>query len=205
VGFAGKKDEAVSANVGVGITRFLGYGVKQELLMDVADVKEMLDEYGFWVPGRGRAIIETAERAKAWERRVAEVAPAAAHSCALQHGNELLMQAAHARQRSFELLQQLDSKKSLYQQIQELEARHGHGYRKEAERLAESPGVMQVFDAEELYLLACCAVLTGEKGTAFTGQDPLNNDELMWQIQLVADGILLWAREAEATKQETGA
>jgi len=198
VEFAGKKNEAVSVKVGVGVTRVLGFGAKQEVLMEVADIKELLDEYGFWIPGRGQAIIETVEKAKTWERRVAEVAPAAAECYALQHGNELLNQTAHARQRSLELVRQFDSTKSLYQLIQEFEARHGHRFRKEAERLAEWPGVMQVFDGEELYLLACCAVLTGDQGTAFSGQDPLKNDELMWQIQLVADGILLRAREAAA-------
>ena len=110
----------------------------------------------------------------------------------------MLNQTADARRRSLELVQQFDSTKSLYQQIQEFEARHGQRFRKEAERLAEWPGVLQVSDGEELYLLACCAVLTGEQGTAFSGQDPLENDELMWQIQLVADGILLRAREAAA-------
>ncbi|MFO0885061.1 MAG: hypothetical protein U0894_12880 [Pirellulales bacterium] len=201
VGFAGKKDEAVSANVGVGITQTLAFGISHELLVEVADVKQMVDEYGFWAPGRGQAIIETAETAKAWERRVAETAPAAAECYALEHGNELLQRTTHARQRSSKLMQLLDSTKSLYQQIQELEARHGNAYRKEAERLAEWPGVMQVFDAEELYLLACCAVLTGDQGTAFRGLDPLKNEELMWQIQLVADGILLWERETETTKE----
>jgi len=199
IGFAGKKNEAISANVGVGITRSLAFGITHELLVEVADVREMFDNYGFWTPGRGQAIIETTERAKAWERRVAEIAPAAAECYALQHGNELLKQTTRARQRSLELLRQLDSTKSLYQQIQEFEDRHGHTFRKEAERLAEWPGVMQVRDAEELYLLACCTVLTGEQGTALTGQDPLKNDELMWQIQLVADGISLWAREAKTS------
>ena len=51
---------------------------------------------------------------------------------------------------------------------------------------------MLVDDAEITYLLACCAVLSGNEGAAFIGQDPLKNDALMWQIQLVADGILMW-------------
>lgn len=199
IGFAGQTNEAVSANVGVGITRTLAFGLSYELLMDLADVTETFDKYGSWLPGRGRAIIETSEQAKAWERRLADIAPAAAECYALKHSDELLKQTAHARQRSVEILQQLDFTKSLGQQIQELESRYGHAYRQEAERLAEWPGVMQIFDAEEIYLLACYAVLTGEQGTTFIGQDPLSNEELMWQIQLVADGILSWTREAETT------
>lgn len=193
VGFAGKKNESVSANVGVGITRTLAFGISHELLAEVADAQEMFEKYGFWTPGRGRATLETVQQSRSWERRVAEIAPAVAGSYALQHGNELLKQTIHARQRSSELLRHLDPTKSPYQQIQELEARHGHAYGKEAERLAEWPGVMQVFNAAELYLLACCAVLTGEEGTALIGKDPLKDVELMWQIQLVADGIMLWA------------
>lgn len=198
IGFSGKKNEAVIANVGVRITRIIAFGINYEILIDVADIKDMLDEHGFWIPDRGRAIIESAEVAKSWERRLVEIAPAAAESYALKHGSEVLQQTAHARQRSSGLLRQLDSTKSLYQQIQEFEARHGHTFRKEAERLAEWPGVMQVYDAENHYLLACCAVLSGEQGAAFIDQDPLKNDELMWQIQLVADGSLLWAREPES-------
>jgi hypothetical protein len=198
VGFAGKKKEAVSANVGVGITRVLAFRIKHELLIDVADSKETLDEFGFWIPDRGRAIVDSVEKAKGWEHRLAVIAPVAVQSFALKHGSEMLLKTANSRQRSSELLRQLDSKKSLYLQIQELEARHGHTFRKEAERLAERPGVMQVVDAKEHYLLACCAVLTGAQGRAFIGQDPLIDDDLMWQIQLVADGLLLWAREVGA-------
>ena len=190
VGFAGKNYEAVSASVGVGITRILAFGVKHELVLEVADVKVMLDEYGFWIPDRGKAIIESVNKAKAWEYRLAEIAPTAAECYAVQHGIELLRQTANARQRSLELLPRLDSTKSFYQQIEEFEARHGHEFRKEAERLSEWPGVMQISDSEQLYLLACCAVLTGDQGIEFFGQDPLENDELMWQIQLVTDGIL---------------
>jgi hypothetical protein len=192
VEFAGKKYEAVSANVGVGITRTLAFGVTHELLVEVADVREMFDKNGFWTPNRGQAIIETAKRAKAWEQQVAEVAPSAAERYALQYGNELLNRTTHARQRSRELLRQLNSTRSLHLQIQEMEARHGYTFKKAAAQLAEWPGVMQLIDAEELYLFACCAVLTGEEGTALTDEDPLKNDDLMWQIQLVTDGILLW-------------
>lgn len=192
LGFAGKKDEAVSASVGVGVTRTLAFGVDHRLLLEVADIQEMLDENGFWIPGRGRAITDTTERAKTWERRCAEVASAAAESYALQHANELLQRTLHARQRSSDLLRQLDPKRPPLQQIQDLEAQCGSGFRKASERLADWPGVMLVYDAELTYLLACCAVLNGNEGAAFIGQDPLKNDALMWQIQLVADGILMW-------------
>ena len=203
VEFAGKRNEAVTAKVGVGITGTLAFGISTELLVEVADVREIDDKDGFWIPGRGRAIIETLERAQEWERRLAKVAPAAAHSYALQHGDELLNQTTHARQRSAHLVRQLDCKKSLYQHIQELTARHGRDSRKKAERLAEWPGVAHTCEMDELYLLACCAVLTGEEGLALAGLDPLKHDELMWQIQLVADGILGRAKEFAPAK-ETG-
>lgn len=194
VEFAGKRSEAVIASIGVGVTGVISYGEIQELLLQVADVKELVDEHGFWVPGRGRSIIDSVRVAKSWEVQLAGIAPGAALSHSQLHANELLQRTAKARRRTIELVRLVDSSKSLYQQIQEFVSRHGATYRREAERLAEWPGVMQVADAEELYLLACCVVLTGEQGAEFFGRDPLRDDDLMWQIQLVADGVLLRAR-----------
>jgi hypothetical protein len=57
---------------------------------------------------------------------------------------------------------------------------------------------MQLYDSEEIYLLACCAVLSGNDESRFIDQDPLKDPELMWQIQLVADGILSWSRDDNA-------
>ena len=190
VGFSGKRNEAVSTDVGVGITRNLAFGISHELLVEAADSHEMVDQHGFWSPGRGKAILETVELSRAWERRVAEIAPTAAECYARKHRNELLERTIYARQRASELLRQFDANKPRFEQIQELKVRYGNAYAVEAQRLAEWPGVMQVFDADELYVLACFFVLTGDEGPAFIGQDPLKNDELMWQIQLVVDGIL---------------
>jgi len=66
---------------------------------------------------------------------------------------------------------------------------------REARHLAEFPGVLQQRSAEEVYELAALTILRFENeveasAPSFHGQSPLENDSLMWRIQLVADHIL---------------
>jgi hypothetical protein len=185
VDFQGSYNEAVYGNVSASVARYLFLKIDlRHHLMELDTDKE-----------RNWTIIETIEQAKTWEKRFAEVAPATAETFARERGNELLERTGHARHRSADHLRRLDPTKSIHQQVINFETANGSEFRRHAEKLAEWPGVMQVPDADEVYVLACCAVVSGNEESAFVGQDPLQNDELMWQIQLVADGILSWERQ----------
>jgi hypothetical protein len=64
--------------------------------------------------------------------------------------------------------------------------------RVEARRLAEAPGVLLLSGASDVYLLSCLSVLHEAPNNYVIGAYPLSNEDLMSQIQLVADGILSW-------------
>jgi hypothetical protein len=176
----GRMGEAVYGNVSTSVTKYIQLKIDERRHLMELDIDK----------DRNWTVIKTAEDAKRWELRFVEIAPVAAQRFTREHGDELLRRTSHARHRASKHLQRLNSSQSLYQQIQQFEATKGADFRKAAERLAESPGVMQLFDSEEAYLLACCAVLSGAENKTLVEQDPLHNEELMWQIQLIADGIL---------------
>jgi hypothetical protein len=182
VEFQGRRREAVYGSVSVSVVRHvhLKIDVRQHLLALDADCER------YWT------IVDSAEEAGAWEKRFSNLAPVAAEAIARSHGSELLERTSHARRRAIHHLHCLHSAEQLYPQIRQFEEARGAESLDRAARLAEWPGVMQVYGAGEIYLLACCAVLSGDEEEAFVDQDPLENDELMWQIQLVADRILSW-------------
>ena len=67
--------------------------------------------------------------------------------------------------------------------------------RDEAARISRHPGVIQLAGTEECYLLASLAlVVFGDNvegaANAFKGHDPLENREMMFRIQLIADRLL---------------
>ena len=184
VHFQGRRNEAVYGDVSVSVAKFISLKIEELMLLDeLASNKE-----------RCWTIIETTADAKLWERKFAEVAPVAVERFSAEHANAMLERTGQARRRSIELLQHLDSTLSVYAQLRRFELQLESSTYKRALRLSEWPGVLQVYDAEEIYQVACCAVLSGREGAAFIDQDPLHNDELMWQIQLIADALLVRER-----------
>lgn len=182
VDFQGRRKEAVSAHVFISVTKFMSLKIEEfRELKEIAGNKE-----------RAWTIIATTSEARVWEHKLAETAPSAVERFSAEHANALRERTSRARHRTAELMQHLDSTRSVYAQLRRFESQLDESIYKRAVRLSEWPGVMQVYDADEIYQLACCAVLSGREGVAFLDQDPLHNDELMWQIQLVADGLLVW-------------
>lgn len=177
----GKRSEYVYGNVSVSVVKHMHLKIDaRNHLMELDVNKER-----YWT------LVESDDQAKAWENHFADVAPRAADSWAHTHGDALLRRTEKARVRSANNLRKLTLTRPLGQQIQAFEAMRGSRLVSDAMRLAAWPGVMQIYGAEELYTLACCAVLSGDESAEYAGQDPLRHDELMWQIQIVADGILL--------------
>jgi hypothetical protein len=117
-------------------------------------------------------------------------------------GAALLKRTEAARQFARDRLGRLVPGPGVSEQIAELERSMPSVLAAEARRLAAWPGVMQVAEAEGIYVLACLCVLHGNEHQSLPGQDPLSNDELMWRIQLVADGILSWDANRIASEQK---
>lgn len=176
----GKDGEAVYGNVSSSVLKFLHLKIETRHHLRELDANNE----------RNWTIVEDNAQAKIWEDRFVEIAPAAAEAYAREHGEGLLQRTADARKVSSTILRGLDPTKSLSQLLQDFQARRGTQFVKVAERLAEWPGVMQVCEAHELYTVTCCAILSHAQALPFVGQDPLENDNLMWQIELVADGLL---------------
>jgi hypothetical protein len=183
VSFAGRHDEAVVAHIAASVSRWIrvkGLSVSR-LLVEIAIDQE-----------RGWSIIGTRAEADDWEQSLADVGPIAVTKFVSEVGGALLERTDAPRQFARDRLARLDPERGVSEQIAELERSMPSVLVAEARRLAAWPGVMQLAEAEEIYVLACLSVLQGNDHQFVPGQDPLSNDELMWRIQLAADGILSW-------------
>jgi hypothetical protein len=180
VSFAGRRAEAVVAHVSASVTKWVrvkGLSVGR-LLGELATDRD-----------RGWSIITTSEEARHWEQSLARVGPIAAAELVSEVGAALIESTECARGVAQDRLARLHPERSVSDQIADLQRAMPSDLVAEARRLAASPGVMQVSEAEEIYLLACLSVLDGDDRS---DRDPLANGELMGRIQLVADGILTW-------------
>jgi len=181
---AGKSGEAVGCDVAISLVRsHLGTKGMCEL--------ELLAELAT-DPERGWAIVQTTEQAQEWERRVAEIAPAAARALAQRQGPALLARTAAARTTVEAHLKQLPGVAELDALKAWLLGRLEADAVALARRLAAGPGVLQKAGAELVYELACLAIVLFEvrsKGVAEAKLDPLGDRELMWRIQLLVDRL----------------
>jgi hypothetical protein len=186
VNCAGKNGEAVVGKVAVALTTHKGLKglMKSQLLFEIAQVKE-----------RGWTKIYEAAEARAWEREFVAIAPRRAVELAAEAGAELLETTKSARNAAHAYLEHLDLSKPVPELLNEAISRVDSRRLAEAQKLAEAPAVLQVFGAQDIYLLACLCILEYEEevedvGTSFYGQKPIQNKQLMWRIQLIADRLL---------------
>lgn len=193
VSFVGRHDEVVVAHIAASVARWIrvkGLSVSR-LLVEIAIEQE-----------RGWSIIGTKAEAEDWEQSLAEVGPIAVTKFVAEVGAALIERTEGARQFARDRLARLDPERDVSDQIAEFERSMPSILVTEARRLAAWPGVMQVDEAEGIYVLACLSVLHGNDHLCLPDRDPLLNDELMWRIQLVADGILSWDANRIASAQK---
>jgi hypothetical protein len=183
VDFSGRQREAVGAYVTASTSQWIrvkGLCVARPLC-EVATDKE-----------RCWSIPTTEDEAKQWEELLALVGPLKASELVAEEGGALLDRTAEARRLAERTLARLDPERAVPEQITALERVMPPSLVAEARRLAAWPGVLQLRDAEPIYMLACLSILNRDVARSVVGSDRVVNDELMWQIQLVADGILSW-------------
>jgi len=185
--FAGRRHEAVVAYAQVSVTKWFAFKglTEPRVLKEIAQ-----DQERCWT------IVRSTREAKLWEELLVRVAPTKVVELAAQQGSALLERTAMARRTAAGLLETLDAQSGVAMEVDRLGTVLRPEKVAEAERLASRLGIVQVPGAKLTYVLACLAVLEGDKAGSFVAQDPLLNNELLWQIELVADGILSWDENA---------
>lgn len=184
VSAAGRAGEALACEVAISITRRqLGTKGMCELEV-VTDLATDLE--------RGLTIVETGEQVELWEKGIAEIAPAAVGELAKRKGTALLARTEKARSAVQSYLKELPGSEDLQELHAWLLARVPPDGVKGAQELAEAPGVLQKAGAELQYLVTCLTIVTfglGGQDLAKLKLDPVNDRELMWRIQLLADTL----------------
>lgn len=140
-----------------------------------------------------------------WERQLAEVGPGRTRELAVTRGPKLLERTEEARRIVESVLSLLPPQAELGQLLMWLRERASDADQAEARRLSCSAGVMRLHDAEELYLVAGMALRTLSPVASDGIQaDPMNNPQLMWQIQLLVDRLLRRAGVRSEGLDESG-
>lgn len=184
--FSGKRREAAVCRIGASVTRLIELkGLSEsEVLLEVAEDRE-----------RGWTIVESSQKFRIWADHVARVAVEKASRFGDRVGSDLLRRTASIRrqaQRCIGKLIRMGSKEEAFERLTdestETELQLAHC-------LSGWPGVMQVPQSELEYQLACLAVvkmLCNEKlpNPTEVSEMPLQNTQLMWQIQLIVDKLL---------------
>lgn len=199
ISFSGQKREAVVARVYVCCGKHVNTRgmCKDKLLLEVASNVE-----------RGWSIISSREEARKWEERVCQVAPKHVEALTDEMGPALQRTCAGALAATLHYQSRLPDCESAYQLVNTLSKGLSSDSRAIAARLAESAGVMQLQNTEEMYHAACLALLAFHEEiepialqvpslktdappwNVTQEHHPLRNPELMWRIQLIADGLI---------------
>ncbi len=192
---AGRQHEAVVGSIATSVTKRISIKglMEMRLLDEIAEVEE-----------RGWTIVDSTEKAKEWEVQLARVAPLRAAEMAAEIGPEILDRTESARIAVGKYLGCLIDTADAGTQLQFLREQAEQSIVADAERLANWPGVLQVAGAEDQYLLATLCVLHFQRHVenplcSFIGSDPLENDQLMWRIQLLADTFLADSETCQRT------
>jgi hypothetical protein len=184
--FQGKRLEAVYGGVGVSITR----SVKQKEIGEVEWLEELAeDKEELWT------IIRTKSSAIIWERRLAEIASERADQLECRIGPDLLTRTAAARHAGACYVQKLGVTPGASQQLAQLRSAVSEEMAEWARRLPGSASVVYLDNADDVYVLACLAILyfqsEVEPGSeSYIGQDPWKNRHLLWLIHIVVDELL---------------
>jgi hypothetical protein len=180
----GRNGEAVYASVGISATRTVMYKV----LGDVRLIEVLADN-----KDRGWTVIDDANQAKYWERRLAAVAQQEVADWAAQVGPRILEQTRNARAAAVQYLERLRHAGGADEVLKQLQARASQRTADAAKRLFESPGGSGVAGTESAYRAACYALMLDAKEVEvaeyLTVDSAATNVEVMMRIHLLADRL----------------
>ncbi len=184
--FAGRYRDAAVCQVGVSVTRIvlLKKLTEESVVVEVATV-----------PERGWTIIESDDQLEAWVQKVIEIAVPKAEQFANEHAESLLVLTETTRRKVQPCIDEILRVNDLDLYVRSLKSQASSDQIRVAKRLADWPGVLQVEGAEQIYEAACLAVVTRIRPSELPNPDlpavmPLENAQLMWEIQLIADRLL---------------
>jgi hypothetical protein len=179
---AGRQHEAIAATVAVSVTK----NVPFFRLMEMKPVVEIADD-----SFRGSAVVSSEGAADNWIGRLRYLALQYIAATTASRGAMLLEKTLRTRQ----AVEKYWFFLSLRDKLLDPAVVDSLNTRREAARLAEWPGVVHLFGADDVYLSACLTILrlenqVEESSESFMGKNPLINQELMWRIQLLVDRLL---------------
>ena len=185
VNASGKRGEAVFAYAAVSVAKWIAF----KGLMDLRPMIELGEN-----PERGTTIIETDVKAQAWERKLIEYAPQEVSRFAAERGSALLETTKTARRSVAEYLKRVDLSDSAARALLTMWDGADETTCTEADRLMNWTAMQQIRGRETLYEMACLWVLRYSSEVdgacvSYFGQDPLENTDLMWRIQLIVDKL----------------
>jgi len=184
--FVGRKGDAAICWIGVSATRLVQFKGLTEfrLLDDVATDQE-----------RGWTVIDGLEELHAWEASVVKHAVPRVSVMDDKVGCELLEKTRESRRLAGECVRHVNAFGTFDEAFSAIKDRASSDQYETSQRLAHWPGVVQVPGAASMYELACLAILTGKRSDKLpdlsnASETPLEDERLMWEIQLVVDGVL---------------
>jgi hypothetical protein len=181
----GKRGEAVLTYLAVSVAKWIALkGLMETKLM--SGIGED--------PERGWTIVDSEYQARKLEQRLVQLAPSAVAEFAATHGSDLLAQTEAARKAANKYLSCIESYPSAEAALGNLRAISDETTVDEADRIMNWTAMRQLAGCPELYEIACLCLLNNSarvEGTdvAYFGQDPLENIQLMWRIQLIVDKL----------------
>lgn len=197
VAVRGKKNDWVAATIGLSTTYFfMTKGLyESEFLWDVADIKELVDSYGFWIPNRGLAFVSTKEQAIAWEKKLAAIAIPKLDEMQTRVGTMLLQRTHDVREVVSKYLTFLTLTNEIDYEIARLEKLASDDLISRAKRWSDYPGVLALYGKQQTFLLATLCILlfhqsVESKFEVLLASNPLECQPLMWRIKLLADRIM---------------
>jgi hypothetical protein len=183
----GKRGEWLVGKVAITVTKhkltaFMGLS-EEQLLFDVAVDKDS-----------GDTLVTSQAEVVEWEQRLVPVALKAVEELTKQRGPELLSRTSSARKAVDKYLKMLPRGGHLPEILRTLERGSPSELLVASRRLAGKPSVVRDEGWEDYYYMTCLCLLKFSdriEGLRLGGDEqPLDNKDLMWRIQLFADHLI---------------
>jgi len=184
--FIRKKNDAAVCWIGVSLTHTIPFkGLTENLLVE--EVASDTD--------RGWTIIKSKDDLSKWLQSVAEIAVPKLNQIAAELAKTIVGNCEESLERAKSCIVAVERVTSVEAMLLTLKANATEDERRVAERIVEWPGVVQLADSRTTYEVATLLVLQNLYKSRLpnplnTTEMPLENTNLMREIQLVADSLL---------------
>lgn len=184
----GERGEALSAWAGISIGSGWAY------IKGLTET-DLLEGLPYGVADRGYSLVDTDDKARVWEHRVAEAGPRRTAQVYERVASQLLKSTADAIVSVERYLGFIDPAQPATEVIAQLRATAGALGADQATALAEAPGVLQETGLEAVYQLAALLLVCYHRTVEpnldlrLQGVVPMPAEGTMWRLQLLADRL----------------